>query len=111
MRFEDLVICEPYFNNDCEINYVVESCDDLIEAMIDIRCDNGFTADTDQNLVYRFILVEWLEKTSVTLHGYVVEANGEHSWYDIEITPEEEEMLIDKLIEKKKEAFENDSFS
>ena len=84
------------FANNYTVNYSV----DLVEAMNEIRRNKGFD-DLMQN--YRFILIEWVEKTSVTLHGYVIEKDGEHTWYDIEITPEEETLLIDKLIEKRKE--------
>ena len=113
MRFEGVKIREMYFSNDVQCDYIIDEPNspivdqDLMQALIDIRCEQGFTPETDENLHYGFILVEWLESTSVTLHGYVADENGEHTWYDIDITSEEEEILIDKLIEKKKETYEN----
>lgn len=107
MRFKDIKLESldtDLGNGENEGNYIVPATDELIEITNEIRKRQGNTdlvgVEYENEVYYTHYLSFNANKKEITLQASV--ANGEkddYVWYNIELLPEEKEMLMWKVIE------------
>ena len=108
MRFENIKL-ESFDtdmgNGELEGNFIIPSTDELIEITNTIRKRQGNTdlvgVEYENDVYYTHYLSFNADKKEITLQASV--ANGEkddYVWYNIELLPEEKEMLMWKVIKE-----------
>lgn len=106
MRFEDIILESidlNLSNDEYEANYLVPATDELIEITNKIRARQGNTdlvgVNYDNDVYYTHYLIFNADKKEISLQAEV--AHGEKDdfvWYNIDLFPEEKEMLMWKVI-------------
>lgn len=108
MRFENIKLESldtDMGNGEHEGNFIVPATDELIEIINKIRERQGNTdlvgVEYENDVYYTHYLSFNADKKEITLQASV--ANGEkddYVWYNIELFPEEKEMLMWKVIKE-----------
>lgn len=108
MRFENIKLESldtDMGNGELEGNFIVPSTDELIEITNAIRERQGNTdlvgVEYENDVYYTHYLAFNADKKEITLQASI--ANGEkddYVWYNIELLPEEKEMLMWKVIKE-----------
>ena len=104
MRFKDIKLAELYIDRDGYGDYLAY-CDDLHDWLNDKRKSYGYTdlvtLECDNDVYYDFYLMFDAEKHKIELQGKCNYGEmDDEVWYKVDLTREEEEMLIWKLINK-----------
>ena len=105
MRFEDIELQELDINEEDGGNFEVIATDELIDLLNEMRARDGNTdlvgVKYDNEVWYNFYLVFRTNKKEIILFG-TANNSEEDDWctYYIDLTPEEEKMLMFKVIDE-----------
>lgn len=107
MRIEDFKL---EFCNDEKImmDFTIEPTKELIKTLNDIRYKEGFrqlVQDCDDDIRYEFYVQQNAENTTLKLFGKAIDSVDNGEYYIIDLTENEHEELIWKVIEKYKEFY------
>lgn len=92
-------------NGELEGNFVVPATNELIEITNKIRERQGHTdlvgVEYENDVYYTHYLAFNADKKEITLQASVANgAKDDYAWYNIELLPEEKEMLMWKVIKE-----------
>ena len=108
MRFENIKLESldtDMGNGELEGNFIVPATDELIEITNTIRKRQGNTdlvgVEYENDVYYTHYLSFNASKKEITLQASVANgAKDDYVWYNIELLPEEKEMLIWKVVKE-----------
>ena len=108
MRFENIKLESldtDMGNGELEGNFIIPSTDELIEITNTIRKRQGNTdlvgVEYENDVYYTHYLSFNADKKEITLQASVANgAKDDYVWYNIELLPEEKEMLMWKVIKE-----------
>lgn len=105
MRFENIVLEELAIDDDNAGNFIVPATDELIKLINRSRRRSGFTdlvgSEYENDVYYNFYLIFDTDKREVKLQAVCNHGEkDDYMEYGIELFPEEERMLLFKIIKE-----------